>query len=202
MQRILLHPLFCLALGLSSTLASSCSMAGADGARDNEEAEVLLAVVRLEPVGDSDVRGQVRFQQSSDGLRVTGRIEGLTPGKHGFHVHQYGDLSDATEGKSAGGHYAPKGQPHGRPEDEQRHVGDLGNIVANEQGIASIEIMDDVIELNGETSILGRALVIHSGEDKFTQPSGDAGSRVAFGVIGVGEGEARSRESASNDAQR
>jgi superoxide dismutase, Cu-Zn family len=143
------------------------------------------AEVTLVPVGDSGVSGHVLFTRTATGIRVTGEIKGLTPGEHGFHVHEYGDVSDTAAGKSAGGHFAPRGMPHGAPQDAKRHVGDLGNIVADKDGVARIDITDSVIALEGEDSILGRALVVHAGKDHFTQPSGDAGARVAFGVIGV-----------------
>lgn len=146
---------------------------------------VERAVAVLVPVGESGVSGEVQFERIVDGLRITGRIEGLAPGDHGFHVHQYGDLSDRSSGASAGGHFAPEGSPHGKPSDEQRHVGDLGNVVAGKDGTATIDLVDHVVALSGERSIVGRALVVHAGADHFTQPSGNAGERVAFGVIGI-----------------
>lgn len=148
----------------------------------------------LQPIGDGGVRGTLYFDQRPDGLRVTGAVRGLEPGKHGFHIHQYGDLTDRQEGQSAGGHYAPRGMPHGRPADHERHVGDFGNITANEDGVATIDFTDHVARLGGEHAIVGRAIVVHAGEDQFTQPSGDAGARVAFGVIGIAKGESETTE--------
>ncbi|REK09122.1 MAG: superoxide dismutase family protein [Planctomycetota bacterium] len=147
------------------------------------------AVAVLVPVGDSGVSGTVEFTRSGDAVQVSGEVEGLSPGKHGFHVHQYGDLADQQSGKSAGGHFDPMGHEHGRPSDETRHVGDLGNIEAGDDGKASIQIEDDVIALAGPHSIVGRALVIHAQPDEFTQPTGNAGDRVAFGVIGIANPE-------------
>lgn len=90
---------------------------------------------------------------------MTGQIEGLTPGPHGFHVHQYGDLTNSCT--SAGGHFNPHNKDHGSPEDFSRHVGDLGNIIADENGIAKIDIQDYFITLNsGTNTIVGRALVV------------------------------------------
>lgn len=170
---------------LGSVLLSACdpSEAEASPARVDSARAVLVSV------GDSGVTGDVRFERVDEGVRVTGRIEGLEPGKHGFHVHRYGDLSDSTRGESAGGHFAPEGTRHGRPSDQERHAGDLGNLVANENGVATIDEVDGVIELSGEHSIIGRALVVHAKEDTFGQPSGDAGDRVAFGVIGIASTE-------------
>ncbi|MCA9133707.1 MAG: superoxide dismutase family protein [Planctomycetales bacterium] len=147
------------------------------------------AICLLQAVGDSQVSGTVRFRQVDAGIHVSGEVRGLSEGKHGFHVHEFGDLSDMREGKSAGGHFNPGDLPHGHREDEQRHVGDLGNIEAGADGVAKFEFTDRKITLAGSHSILGHALVVHAGEDKFTQPSGDAGGRVAVGVIGVAKAE-------------
>ncbi|MCM2373833.1 superoxide dismutase family protein [Aporhodopirellula aestuarii] len=146
-------------------------------------AEVIQATTTLVAIGNSGVEGTIDFRQEDNTVKITGEVRGLKPGLHGFHIHEKGDLSDTETGKSAGGHFNPTNEPHGKPSDEERHVGDLGNIEANEDGVAKIDIQDDVISLRGENSIIGRSLMIHEGEDKFTQPSGDAGGRVAFGKI-------------------
>lgn len=143
------------------------------------------AICVLQPVGNSGVSGTLELTLTGDVLRVAGTIEGLKPGLHGFHVHEFGDLRDRAAGNSAGGHFSPLGHQHGRPDADVRHVGDLGNVRADEQGVAHVDIRDTVIKLSGADSVLGRCLVVHAGEDKFTQPSGDAGDRVAIGVIGV-----------------
>ena len=149
---------------------------------------VRRAVAVLLPTEGNRIAGTVYFTQQRGGeVEITGRIAGLEPGKHGFHVHQYGDLTNLDTGDSAGGHYNPTDMPHGRPEAEERHVGDLGNIEANQSGVAEINMRDDVIRLNGPHSIVGRALVVHAKADEFTQPSGDAGDRVALGVIGIAQ---------------
>ena len=148
------------------------------------------AVAVLIPVGKSGVTGKVTIERSGQGAVITGVVRGLEPNsKHGFHVHEFGDLSDRQSGKSVGGHFAPEGTPHGRPSDppEERHVGDLGNIEANDQGVARFEIRDEQIALVGPNSVIGRSFVVHEKEDKFTQPSGDAGDRLAFGTIGIAD---------------
>lgn len=150
-----------------------------------EGPSVQVAVARLWPVGDSQVSGTVRFESHDGKVHVSGEVAGLAPGEHGFHVHTYGDLSDLTSGKSAGGHFAPRGSAHGLPDAKVRHVGDLGNVTADAKGHVTLDIDDALIELSGPHSILGRGVVVHSGADQGTQPSGDAGSRVALGVIGV-----------------
>lgn len=152
---------------------------------------VTHAVCVLFKTGDAekfDRVGTIHFEASANGkVRVHGEITGLTPGKHGFHVHEFGDMTSMKDGKSAGDHFNPHGMKHGEQSSEQRHVGDLGNIEANEDGVATIDIEDSMLMLEGPNSVLGRCLVAHEGEDKFTQPVGDAGGRFAFGVIGVAQ---------------
>lgn len=146
---------------------------------------VDTAICVLQPVGDSGVTGRLLVTPTSDGVRIVGEVRGLTPGEHGFHVHEFGDLSDLREGKSAGGHFAPGGHDHGAREHGERHAGDLGNIVAGDDGVAKVDIRDGVIALGGKHSIVGRALVVHAERDDYGQPTGNAGARVAVGVIGI-----------------
>jgi Cu-Zn family superoxide dismutase len=149
--------------------------------------EPVTAVCNLEEIGGSGVTGTLNFVQDGDTVTITGEVTGLTPGLHGFHVHESGDLSDKEKGESARGHFNPTGHPHGHAEDAERHVGDLGNIEANAEGVATVNITDTVIRLNGEHPIVGKAMVVHADEDKFTQPTGDAGGRVAFGLVELKE---------------
>jgi len=173
----------CAALA-ASALACQRAGAGSPAVPGVEHARVTLRPVGAKTDG-AGITGTVDFFVESEGIRVAGALKGLEPGLHGFHVHEYGDLSDATAGTSAGGHFAPDGNPHGARDAERRHVGDLGNVSADENGAATFEFIDDTIALSGAHSILGRCVVVHAGEDSYTQPSGDAGARVAFGVIGV-----------------
>jgi len=135
------------------------------------------------------VEGEVTFEPSSEGVLIKGHLKGLTPGKHGFHVHQFGDMTNGCT--SAGGHWNPEGKEHGGPTDDNRHHGDLGNIVAGEDGTIKFELVDKVIKLDGANSIVGRAMVCHAGEDDLgrgghddSKTTGHAGARVACGVIG------------------
>jgi superoxide dismutase, Cu-Zn family len=154
----------------------------------------MTGVVVLQPTRGQEVRGTLRLVQQSSGLRIIGRIEGLTPGKHGFHVHEFGDLSDP-EGKSAGGHFNPDNRKHGGPDDAERHAGDLGNIEADGQGVAMVDVQGRGLKLH---FVLGRAVVVHSkADDLKSQPSGDAGDRVAVGVIGIAQQEAGTTEKAA-----
>lgn len=143
------------------------------------------AVAVLSPTAGNTVSGVVTFIKVKDGVRVMAEISGLSPGPHGFHVHEFGDCRDA-HGDSAGDHYNPTNSPHGAPDAQQRHVGDLGNIVADEKGVAALDIVDSLLTLEGTHSIIGRSVVVHAGEDDYkTQPHGGAGARVACGVIGI-----------------
>ena len=112
-------------------------------------------------------------------------ITGLKPGKHGFHIHEFGDCSDK-EAKSAGGHYNPTKHEHAGPDAPMHHMGDLGNIEADASGKAHLEMKDKDLKLSGENSIIGYGVIVHEkADDLKTQPTGDAGGRVACGVIGV-----------------
>lgn len=141
-------------------------------------------VATVMPVSESGVTGSVTFSEAENGVSIQGSFEGLEPGNHGFHIHQYGDCT-AEDGTSAGGHFNPAANDHGAPSDMERHMGDLGNIEANEDGVASVNYVDETVSLS---QILGRGIIIHAGEDDLSsQPTGAAGSRVACGVIGVAQ---------------
>ncbi|CAB0007210.1 unnamed protein product, partial [Nesidiocoris tenuis] len=139
--------------------------------------------------GGTGVKGNVTFTQEGKQVRIEGTVENLKPGEHGFHVHEKGDLSAGCA--STGAHYNPYKKNHGAPNDAERHVGDLGNVVS-EEGVTHIAFTDSVISLTGPHSILGRAVVIHSDRDDlgrggFTDSlsTGHAGTRVACGIIGT-----------------
>ena len=161
--------------GMDTTAASDTSMSPSGA----------IAMVSLQPTGAADsVRGQITFAEVQDGVRISGQVQNLAPGMHGFHVHQNGDCSN--QGKAAGGHFAPNGNPHGAPTDPDsaHHTGDLGNIQADQSGMAQVDTTVQFLELSGRNSIIGRGMIVHQGRDDLTsQPSGAAGSRVACGTI-------------------
>lgn len=101
--------------------------------------------------------------QGDGKTRVTGKITGLRPGKHGFHIHQFGDYTAGCI--SAGSHFNPAKKDHGGPSDENRHAGDLGNIVADDSGVANIDIVDAQIPLEGPNTIVGRSVVVRLSKD-------------------------------------
>jgi Cu-Zn family superoxide dismutase len=139
--------------------------------------------VTFVPLGGSKVAGTLRVEQRSDGVWITGDVSGLTPGKHGFHIHERGDCS-AADGSSAGPHFAPASKTHGDPMAPEHHAGDLGNIEADADGTVTIAYLAKDVTLKGNNAIDGRALVIHGGEDDLkTQPSGNSGTPVACGVV-------------------
>jgi superoxide dismutase, Cu-Zn family len=145
----------------------------------------VKAIAVVYPAKDKTVKGIITFTQTDQGVKVVAHLEGLTPGKHGFHVHEFGDCS-APDATSAGGHFNPTQMTHGAPTDPTRHSGDLGNIIADDKGVADLEWLDPMMQLSGPQSILGRAVIVHAKEDDLkTQPTGNAGSREACGVIGV-----------------
>jgi Cu-Zn family superoxide dismutase len=149
----------------------------------NKAVSPLMAKCTLSPASDSQVKGWVEFTQMKGCVKIEGEITGLTPGKHGFHVHEKGDCS-APDATSAGGHFNPTNKDHGGPMSKDRHVGDLGNITANKNGTAKFNFKDKVIQLSGENSILDRSLIVHGDRDDLkSQPVGNAGKRVACGVI-------------------
>lgn len=145
--------------------------------------EKAVAVIASAP-GD-DVAGTVWFTKAPGGVHVQAKITGLTPGTHGFHIHEFGDCS-AADFTSAGGHFNPMTQPHAGPDAAKRHVGDLGNVEAGPDGTATIDRTDKQLAFGGPHGIVGRAVVVHAkADDLKTQPTGDAGGRLGCGVIGV-----------------
>lgn len=152
------------------------------GGKDKETTTKAICI--LKSMSGSKVKGTIWFTQVGHKVTIKGEVSGLKEGKHGFHIHEFGDLTDG-KGMSAGGHFNPTNKKHGKPSDEERHVGDLGNIVADKDGIAKIAMTDTVISLHGKHSIVGRAVVIHEDEDDFGQPVGHAGNRLAAGVVGL-----------------
>ncbi len=142
----------------------------------------LRAVAALQPTRGSAAHGTAAFERVEGGVRVVVQVSGLSPGAHGFHVHQTGDCS-APDASSAGGHFDPTSAPHAARESAERHVGDLGNLEADASGQASAEFIDRALALEGPCSILNRAVIVHEKRDDLkTQPTGDAGGRLACGV--------------------
>ena len=150
-----------------------------------ETGEELIAV--LKPTAGNKTEGVVTFKDlGNKKVEVKAHITGLEPNsEHGFHIHQYGDLT-SNDGMSTGGHFNPQNHPHALPVTEMRHAGDFGNIKANADGVSDYTLIVDNITLtDGEHAIIGRGLIVHAKADDGSQPVGNAGARIAAAVIGI-----------------
>ena len=152
-----------------------------------------MAVAVIKPAGSAatqptnkEVTGTVTFTPEKDGVKAVADLTGLTPGKHGIHIHENADMSDPGL-KSAGGHWDPDGhKQHGGPmaDGDKRHAGDLGNLEADANGKAHYEVMVSGVSIGGKNDIVGHSVVIHAGEDDLkSNPAGNSGGRVAGGAI-------------------
>jgi Cu-Zn family superoxide dismutase len=165
-----------LAAALAAALAGCASM-GMGGAKPT-------AVADLQPTTGNNARGKVTFTQDGDVVRVSATLSGLKPGaEHGFHVHEKGDCSSG-DGMSTGGHYNPEGKPHGPP-NAAHHAGDMPAIVADAYGGANAAFtLRGVSVGGGAADLVGKGLIVHRDPDDYrTQPTGNAGPRIACAVI-------------------
>ncbi len=159
------------------SLGMSCALTAFAHAQD-----VTKAAAKLESKSGSRATGTVTFTKMGDEVAVVADIQNLTPGKHGFHIHEKGDCS-AADASSAGGHFNPTHQHHGGPSTAEHHVGDLGNIEADSSGKAHLD-WKGKMNLSGADSIIGKSVVVHEKEDDLkTDPAGNSGTRIACGVI-------------------
>jgi len=165
MKKLLAPVTISILVGLFSTASSA------------QQASAVLA-----PTQGNTVKGNALFKQEADGsVKVTAEISGLTPGAHGFHIHEKGDCS-APDATSAGGHFNPHQTAHGKA--GEGHAGDLPSLEADAEGNAKLDVTLNSITLTGDHSIIGRGLIIHAAPDDYTtQPTGNAGARAACAVI-------------------
>jgi superoxide dismutase, Cu-Zn family len=143
------------------------------------------AVAKLEPTRGNVTAGTATFRQNADGVMLQVSVEGLKPGQeHGFHIHEKGDCSSG-DGMSTGGHFNPGGKPHGAHASAERHAGDLPSLKADAAGRAEMRVPLSGLAIgSGAADIVGRGLIVHAMPDDFkTQPTGNAGARIACGVI-------------------
>jgi Cu-Zn family superoxide dismutase len=149
--------------------------------------------IRAVAVFDGKIKGTVYFTESADKslINIDVNLSGLKKNfQHGFHVHECGDLTDKCESMCA--HFNPFGKNHGCPGKSERHVGDLGNLQTDKNGVAAYRFQDNMIKLRGSKSnILGRGLIIHAdtddcgmGGDATSLANGNSGKRIACAVIG------------------
>lgn len=144
-----------------------------------------VAAAELRPTKGSETVGTVLFTELNGKVTVTAEITGLTPGEHGFHLHEKGDCS-AEDGTSAGGHWNPGNAEHGAPAAEKHHAGDLGNITADASGTANHRMTIDFISIasGADNDAVGRGVIVHAKPDDLkSQPTGAAGARLACGVV-------------------
>lgn len=145
------------------------------------------ATATLQGAPGDDISGTVTFHATDDGVHLVAEVQGVDgAGKHGFHVHENGQCDHEGEKHftSAGGHFNPTGAEHACPPTEPRHAGDLGNIEVGANGSARMELAVTGLSLSGPNSLIGKAIILHANEDDCkTQPTGNAGDRLACGVV-------------------
>ena len=150
--------------------------------------EPARATAQLQPTKGNKTFGEATFEEVGGKVRVLVNVQGLKPGQqHGLHIHEAGDCSSG-DGMSAKGHFNPHNKPHGHPSSGERHAGDLPSIVAGKDGRGKVTADVDAITVSaGPASIIGRGLIVHADPDDYkTQPTGNAGARLACAVIQPG----------------
>jgi Cu-Zn family superoxide dismutase len=142
------------------------------------------ATATVAPTAGNTAKGIVTFTQKGDKVAVAAQLSGLSPGAHGFHVHEKGDCS-APDATSAGGHYNPTGKPHGAPDAAEHHAGDLPMLHADASGNATFTAeMSGVTVGSGANDLVGKSVVVHRDVDDYkSQPAGNSGPRIGCGVI-------------------
>ena len=148
--------------------------------------EAPRATAQLQPTKGSKTFGEANFEQLADNkVRVSVYVQGLKPGQeHGLHIHEKGDCSSG-DGMSTGGHFNPANKPHGHFQSAERHAGDLPSLKAGTDGRAKIDVeLSGLSVASGPSSVVGRGIIVHADPDDYkTQPTGNAGARIACGVI-------------------
>lgn len=157
----------------------------------NNKMEAICVISNFLTNSRKKIRGEVLLKEiNKNKVSIKGKITGLKPGYHGFHIHKSGDLRNGCDSLCA--HYNPFNKTHGGIKDKTRHVGDLGNIFANKNGVANINITDNLVKLSGKYSVIGRSIIVHEDEDdlgkggfKDSLTTGHAGNRIACGIIAI-----------------
>jgi len=170
------------------TIAAAAATVAALAACETIPDEPLRATAQLVPTKGSKTFGEATFEQMGAKVHVTVFVQGLKPGQeHGLHIHEVGDCSSG-DGMSTKGHFNPFGKPHAHAGTPERHAGDLPSLKAGKDGRAKVDVEIDVITVGpGPASVVGRGLIVHADPDDYkTQPTGNAGARIACGVIKAG----------------
>ena len=143
-----------------------------------------IARATLSPTSGNTAQGTVEFRQMRDGaVKVDVSLTNVPAGARGFHVHEFGSCAD--NGNAAGGHFNPTNMPHASPEAASHHAGDFGNIEVSANGEVRTTFNTRAITVtDGPRSVVGKAVIVHAKRDDLvSQPTGDAGARIACGVI-------------------
>ena len=168
----------------AAAAGSNSILRAADMGADVKEAVAMVHGTK----GNEKVHGIIKFTDTGNGVRVMAHVTGLEPNsEHGFHIHEFGDCTDMEKAMSTGGHFNPDKHQHGKAGDANAHPGDMGNIKADATGMAMAEITLPAASLTGKNAILGRGVIVHEKPDDYSQPTGNAGGRIACGVIGVAQ---------------
>ncbi len=196
---LLITVLFAFACAPAEEPASETTEPAPEPVAEEVAPEPPTAMVTLLNAEGEEV-GTATFVEGEGGVTLKAIVNGAPTGKHGFHIHEFGEC--APDFTAAGGHFNPMGTPHGCPDDPNRHAGDFGNIEISEGG-GMLEVVSDLITVSpGPTSIVGKAVIIHAGEDMCPeQPTGAAGARFACGVIHLAGDEAAMAEGHGADAE-
>jgi superoxide dismutase, Cu-Zn family len=169
---------------LSYLLAATALLAGCESMQSMMGMDPT-ATANLAPTTGNATSGTVKFTQKGDKVLVVGEVRGLKPNsEHGFHVHEKGDCSSG-DGNSAGGHFNPAGSPHGRHGMAPHHAGDLQSLRANASGVATFTFETTALRVgSGANDVVGKGLIVHRDPDDYrTQPTGNAGPRLACAVV-------------------
>ena len=170
----------------TAAIIAAALLAGCHGmAPQNAMQEPLQGSAALQPTKGRKAFGEATFEQMGDKAHVMVNAQGLKPNQeHGFHIHEAGDCSSG-DGMSAKGHYNPQKKSHGQPGSPERHAGDMPSLKADANGKAKVDATLDIITVSpGPTSVVGKGLIVHAQPDDYrTQPTGNAGARLACAVI-------------------
>ncbi len=180
---------YLIGVGMAGALiaGANCATGGTGNGKAAGKGEEKQAVAVIESKSDSHVTGKATFHAENGKVTLTIEIEGAEPGTHAVHLHDKGDCT-APDGASAGGHWNPSHEDHGKWATAHFHRGDIGNVEVGADGKGTLTLTTDLWTIGGapETDVVGRAIIVHAKADDFTtQPTGNAGGRFGCGVVTI-----------------